>query len=210
MLERLLNSSRLYEGSRRLIGAESEMRKLVDRIVKPNDAMRILDFGCGNGRLVGFVGDAEYIGIDNNPSYIESATATYGGPRVHFYCADLDTLASLPIEPVDVVISIGVLHHLDETVAEKALAASRDLLEADGRLVTMDPCFEPNQSSVARVLMALDRGKYVRHPEGYRRLISEGFVIDNESLWTDVYKFPYTHFVTESRPKQATAVATEA
>ena len=177
------------------------MTNILDRVVRPTDGMRILDFGCGNGRLVPFIGDAEYIGVDNNPSYIDAATAQYAGPRVEFHCADLDSLASLGIDAVDVVVCIGVLHHLDDSVAAKALSASHDLLKPDGRLITMDPCFEPTQNSVARVLMALDRGKFVRHPEGYRSLISQDFINHSESLWTDVYKFPYTHFVTESRPK---------
>jgi 2-polyprenyl-3-methyl-5-hydroxy-6-metoxy-1,4-benzoquinol methylase len=210
VLDRLLASSKLYEGSRRLIGAESEMRKLLDRVVKPTDGMRILDFGCGNGRLVPFVAGAEYVGVDNNSSYIDSATAEHAGPKVQFHCADLDSLASLGIDPVDVVVCIGVLHHLDDSVAAKALSASHDLLKPEGRLITMDPCFEPSQHSVARVLMALDRGKFVRHPEGYRSLISENFITDSESLWTDVYKFPYTHFVTESRPKHDVGVGPEA
>ena len=67
----------------------------------------------------------------------------------------------------------------------------------------MDPCFEPSQHSVARVLMALDRGKYVRHPEGYRALNAQSFVTHTEHLWTHVYKFPYTHFVTESTPRES-------
>ena len=62
----------------------------------------------------------------------------------------------------------------------------------------MDPCFDPNQHSIARVLMALDRGKYVRHPEGYEHLIGERFLLSRRELWPDVYRFPYTHFVTES------------
>ena len=104
------------------------------------------------------------------------------------------------LEPVDVVVCIGVLHHLSQDVAIPALGAAAALLREGGRLITMDPCFEPSQSPVARVLMALDRGKFVRHPEGYRELISHSFRVTSERLWDDVYKFPYTHFVTESTP----------
>jgi 2-polyprenyl-3-methyl-5-hydroxy-6-metoxy-1,4-benzoquinol methylase len=198
VLERTLASSKVYEWSRQMIGAESEMRHTVDEVVKPTPGMRVLDFGCGNGRLVPFLKGVQYVGVDNNPSYIESAIAQYAGPDVEFHCADLNDLAAMGIEPVDVVICIGVLHHLDDSVASRALEASANLLKSDGRLVTMDPCFEPSQHSIARVLMALDRGKFVRHPEGYRNLISKSFVSKEERIWTHVYKFPYTHFVTES------------
>ena len=176
------------------------MRHMVDEVVRPVPGMRLLDFGCGNGRLVPFVEGVEYVGVDNNPSYIDSATEQYGGPTTRFICADLNDLADMGIESVDVVVCIGVLHHLDDTIAARALEASAHLLKADGRLITMDPCFEPSQHSLARVLMALDRGKYVRHPEGYRNLLHKNFEIESERLWTHVYKFPYTHFVTESKP----------
>lgn len=100
-----------------MIGAEPEMRHMVDEVVKPTPGMRLLDFGCGNGRLVAFVQGVDYVGVDNNPSYIESAQVEYGGPSARFVCADLNDLASMNIEPVDVVVCVGVLHHLDDEVA---------------------------------------------------------------------------------------------
>ena len=84
ILDRLLASSKIYAGPRRLIGAESEMRNLMERVVTPDDTMRILDFGCGNGRLVPFVGNAQYLGIDNTDSNIDAATIKYGQSRVPF------------------------------------------------------------------------------------------------------------------------------
>lgn len=176
------------------------MTRLVNEVVMPFAGMHLLDFGCGNGRLVKFLPGVTYTGVDNNPSYVGGAQSTLASRDVKFYCQDLNELAGMGLEPVDVVVCIGVLHHLSQDVAIPALGAAAALLREGGRLITMDPCFEPSQSPVARVLMALDRGKFVRHPEGYRELISHSFRVTSERLWDDVYKFPYTHFVTESTP----------
>lgn len=194
-LDVILAKSRVYEASRRLIGARNEMEQMIGRAVRPAPGQRLLDFGCGNGRLVPFVGGVTYIGVDNNESYIEDARRTYGSPNASFICCDLFDLGSLDIEPVDYVVSIGVLHHLEDEVAEVALRSALSTLKPAGKLITMDPCFEPTQASIARVLMALDRGRFVRHPADYRRLVERaGGEVDGE-IWKDVYKFPYTHWV---------------
>ena len=147
------------------------MQRLVDDVVRPQPGQRLLDFGCGNGRLVPFVPQVEYVGVDSNPGYIESARDEYGSPSVEFICGDLLKLGSLGIEPIDVVVSIRVLHHLDDDVAEAALRSALAILRPGGRLITMDPCFEPSQHSIAWVFMALDRGRFVRHPADYQRLV---------------------------------------
>ncbi len=201
LLEKTLASSKLYEASRRLIGAESEMRHLVDEVVRPVPGTRLLDFGCGNGRLRAFVPEVVYVGVDNNASYIEGARQLHADDHATFLCADVGELATLGLEPVDIVVCIGVLHHLDDGTIESALDAAAGLVRSGGRLVTMDPCFEPGQRSLARVLMALDRGKFVRHPADYLRLIAGSFDVQKTEVWDHVYKFPYTHFVTESTPR---------
>jgi 2-polyprenyl-3-methyl-5-hydroxy-6-metoxy-1,4-benzoquinol methylase len=198
ILERILDQSKLYEASRRFIGASNEMRFLVQKVIKPESSTRLLDFGCGNGRLVPFVPDCSYVGVDSNRSYIDAANHDHKSPTVEFICADLFNLASLEIAPVDVVVCLGVLHHLDDETALVALKSAGELLKPGGRLVTMDPCFEPSQHSIARVLMALDRGRFVRHPNDYARLIATAVRTPRFEIWGDVYRFPYTHFVTET------------
>jgi SAM-dependent methyltransferase len=178
-----------------VIGARNEMRRLVDDVVRPQPGQRLLDFGCGNGRLVPFVPQVEYVGVDSNAGYIDAARAEYGSPSVQFICGDLLKLGSLDIEPIDVVVSIGVLHHLDDAVAEAALKSALAILRPGGRLITMDPCFEPSQHSIARVLMALDRGRFVRHPADYQRLVERAGGSVTQEIWHDIYRFPYTHCI---------------
>ncbi|CAB4364833.1 unannotated protein [freshwater metagenome] len=195
VLDRVLHGARLYDLSRRTIGASNEMRRLVGDVVRPTEGTRMLDFGCGNGRLVPFLPNLDYVGVDNNPSYIEQATATHGSDQVRFVCADVKDLPSLGFGEFDVVVSLGVLHHLSDEVAETAVTAVLQQLTPQGRLITMDPCFHPEQASLARVLMAMDRGRYVRHPEDYRRLVERCNGVVTQQIWHDVYKFPYTHCV---------------
>jgi SAM-dependent methyltransferase len=198
MLKQLLKYSSVYEASRRLIGAEAEMRHLVDNVIKPWDEIRVLDIGCGNGRLVPFLPNAQYVGVDHNESYIKAATEKWSNkPNVRFVCGDLEG-RSHEFGDFDVVVSLGVLHHLDDSVADDAIRSASRCLAADGRLITMDPCFEPEQLQIARVLMALDRGKFVRHPSDYERLILRHMKRCEGVTVNSIYKFPYTHFVTES------------
>lgn len=196
VLERLLGGSRVYEFSRRAIGARREMETMIERVIKPQPDHRVLDFGCGNGRLLAFLPPCDYVGVDSNPSYIDDASERLAGPRARFVCGDLLHLDELDLEPVDHVVSIGVLHHLDDETAETAMTSALKILKPGGRISTMDPCFEPDQPSVARVLMAMDRGRFVRHPADYRRLVERaGGSVQRQQIWSDVYKFPYTHCV---------------
>lgn len=198
VLERVLASSQAYEASRRFIGAYREMELLRDRVIRPEPGLRVLDFGCGNGRLVRFLPGVEYIGVDSNPSYIEAASREHTTPGTTFICGDVFQLDTLGIQPVDVVVCLGVLHHLDDDTAGRGLASASELLRPGGRVVTMDPCFEPSQRSTARVLMALDRGRFVRHPGDYRRLVGNSFGTVDQEIWSDVYRFPYTHCVQQA------------
>ncbi len=198
VLERVLASPLAYEASRRTIGAHREMELLRDRVIHPRPGLRVLDFGCGNGRLVPFLPTVDYVGVDSNPSYIRSAEADHGSAHARFICGDVFDLDALGTGPVDVVVCLGVLHHLDDETAGRGLASACDLLEPGGRLVTMDPCFEPSQRAVARVLMALDRGRFVRHPNDYRRLVEASFGAVDQEIWSDVYRFPYTHCVQQA------------
>jgi SAM-dependent methyltransferase len=198
LLDRVLADSRAYEFSRQVIGAREEMRRLVDDVVQPEPGMRVLDLGCGNGRLVPYLNGASYVGLDSNPSYVHAATSKWGSESTRFVVADLVRLADVEIESVDAVVLLGVLHHLPDDVASAALQGAAELLAPGGRVITMDPCFEPTQRSIARVLMALDRGRYVRHPADYLRLIESHLEDVTSEIWTDVYWFPYTHLVTTS------------
>jgi SAM-dependent methyltransferase len=96
---------------------------------------RVVDGGCGKGRhlrVAAEFGAEDVIGIDLGPAVEAAARNTAGLEAVHVVQGDL-TRPPLKRGAMDLVYSIGVLHHLPEPVAGFRALAS--LLRPGGRFV---------------------------------------------------------------------------
>ena len=63
--------------------------------------------------------------------------------------------------------------------------------------MTIDGCYVPGQSAVARWLLSRDRGRYVRSQNEYLQLMRQIFPDVKSSVRTDLLRVPYTHLVAE-------------
>lgn len=76
---------------------------------------RILDFGCGNGRLLELFqnADVRYFGADASQKLIEAAQSRYAGKKAEFFKIN-PVQASLPFADnfFNTVYAIAVFHHL--------------------------------------------------------------------------------------------------
>ena len=99
----------------------------------------------------------------------------------------------------DLVLATGVLHHLTDAEAVDLFRVAHAALKPGGRLVTLDGCFSPGQSFVARQMLKNDRGQYVRDEAGYLALARQVFVEVTPTVTTDLLRIPYTHLVMECR-----------
>ena len=74
--------------------------------------IKILDLGCGNGRLIKELTDLniDYVGVDPSHELINIARHKY--PEYNLHCYDGVGLYDYSDESFDHVISIAVLHHL--------------------------------------------------------------------------------------------------
>jgi SAM-dependent methyltransferase len=97
---------------------------------------RVLDAGCGKGRhlrLAAKFGAQDVIGIDLGPAVEAAAHNTADLPNVHIVQGDL-TQPPFPEAIVDMIYSIGVLHHLADPAA--GFRALSPVLAPHGRFVT--------------------------------------------------------------------------
>jgi SAM-dependent methyltransferase len=174
------------------------MKRLVDAYLQPLPNQTIVDLGCGTGDLVRFIDPTcSYIGVDHNPAYLSPGSLDSeltAGRRV-FLNADLGQLDQLDLPPADAAFALGVLHHLPDQLVVQVLRSALTILKPGGRLVTVDPVFVPEQASSARVMMALDRGRFVRHVEHYQELLARACPGAEMHLRDDINPFPYNHIV---------------
>lgn len=189
----------LYDAVQGLMGARKGRRAFVADFVRPAAGNRILDLGCGTARILrDLPRNVEYWGYDVSRAYIDAARARFG-ERATFVCGELDERALARLPRFEIVLGVGLLHHLEDAQARKLLSHARMALQENGRLVTIDPCYAPDQPLLARILVRCDRGRYVRTPEGYRILAESAFRrvagAVRHRRW-----IPYSHWVMECRP----------
>jgi SAM-dependent methyltransferase len=111
--------------------------RLVDAMA-PRGA-RILDAGCGPGRLGGYLATVghEVVGVDVDPVLIEAAEQDHPGPRwLVGDLAELDLPARGIVEPFDVIVSAGnVMTFVAPSTRVRVLSRLRAHLADGGRAV---------------------------------------------------------------------------
>jgi len=111
--------------------------RFVDAMV--SRGARVLDAGCGPGRLGGRLHQLghDVVGVDLDPILIAAAEVDHAGPT--WLAADLSTLdlPAMGVEPgFDVVVSAGnVMGFLDPATRRQVLRQLGSVLADDGRLV---------------------------------------------------------------------------
>jgi cyclopropane fatty-acyl-phospholipid synthase-like methyltransferase len=177
-----------------LVGGPACTKALVDQYIQPEDGARILDIGCGPGTLVPYLPQSGYLGFDLSSEYIEVARRRF--PKARFVCERVSRF-SVSQQSFDVVIAIGIIHHLDDAEATQLFQIAYEALRFGGKLVTVDGVFTNDQSAAARWLLARDRGEHVRSEQEYVKIASNVFKNVKASVRHDLLRIPYTHLIME-------------
>ncbi|MCR4304645.1 MAG: class I SAM-dependent methyltransferase [Gallionella sp.] len=197
-LKSILEQPFVYKLFSALVGAQYSISTFVNQYVRPAAGDRILDIGCGPGKILDHLPQVDYFGFDFSPSYIGSANRRYGH-RGQFFCqrvSEAQVFLEQP-ESFDIVLAIGVLHHLDDAEALQLFEIAWRALKKGGRLVTYDGCYVRGQSRAATYLLSRDRGQFVRDEQGYTSLARSSFDEVRASVRHDLLRIPYTHIIME-------------
>jgi len=140
----------------------AEMKHLVEEYVQAGD--RILDAGCGNGRLYQLVKDKKifYEGIDGSPKLVDIAKQKYGD---HFTVKNLVDLAEYPDNSFSLIFCVATFQHIPGAEYRKQVLRSfKRLLLNDSHLIMINwnilnqEKFKPYLKKSARMLPGLDKG----------------------------------------------------
>lgn len=182
----------VYRLFSRIVGQGSARQVYVNDYIQPKAGNRILDIGCGPADILEYLPvNIEYIGFDMSAEYIKAARTRFGR-RGRFICQSLSLEIIEQMELFDLVIAIGVLHHLDNANAENLFILALRALKPGGRLITIDPVFFSGQSRLEHYLISKDRGEFVRSDQEYMSLIPQGFRTNKAVIRQRLLRMPYS------------------
>ena len=191
----MLSHPAIYSGFQTLMGAHGTRQIFVAQWIKPFSGMKILDVGCGPADILAYLPEVVYHGFDISDAYIAQATKRFGS-RGQFHCRQLQATDLSTLPQFDLILALGLLHHLDDPDALGVLRLGHEALSPGGRMLTIDPCLDPTQNVVARFLVRNDRGQNVRRKEGYQELADAVYASTHVDVRHQSW-IPYTHCFME-------------
>jgi SAM-dependent methyltransferase len=191
----LMSHPSIYSKVTLFLRGKRTTQEFINTYVKPRPGDRILDIGCGPGDALQFLPDVTYYGFDMDAGYIKMAKERYKNDnRARFYHEKV-RLGAVGESNFDIVIAMGVIHHLDDYDARRLFELAYHMLKPGGRLVTYDGCYFPNQSITEKFFLDIDRGKYIRTKEGYYEILGHTFPEVTSYSRLDLLMIPYATLV---------------
>jgi SAM-dependent methyltransferase len=198
MLYKSLSLPCLYDLTQHIIRGRRFAPDFVSRFVNPKPGDRILDVGCGTGTMYPHLSRTHYVGFDMSAAYIAACRRRFGGHGA-FFCESLDSETPKHFGEFDVVLAIGVLHHLNDAEAAHLFRFARQSLAVNGRLITLDGVFHEGQSGLVKWLLRNDRGKYVRTEKAYTTIATQEFDAVSSTIVDNLFRIPYTLMIMQCR-----------
>lgn len=195
----IFSNPTIYSAFQNIMGAHNIRSMFVEDFVRPFSGCAILDIGCGPADILAYLPEVDYCGFDISDAYIARANKRFG-MRGKFYCHELTHSDVEKMPQVDIVLALGLLHHLDDESTISVLRLAYQALKPGGRLLTFDPCLEAGQNPIARFLVRIDRGQNVRSGSGYAAIASAVFESPRVEVRHRTW-IPYTHCFMECTRK---------
>lgn len=176
-LHKLLENPIIFEIQQRICNNYSAIKvEFLD--ILDDGGKEILDIGCSTGTCASNIIDMcnnNYFGIDIDPSYIEVAASR--SPNGRFMVMDARKM-SFQDNSFDLVMFIGVLHHMNDALAISCFKEVLRVLKPGGLVIVAEPVFTPGRW-MSNMLLRMDRGRNIRTESGYRSLFL-GFSIKRQ------------------------------
>jgi len=192
-LHRLVTMPRVYDWIQRLLGGPQARDKIASELLGYARGKSILEIGCGPGTWVPYLPEPKsYLGLDWNEKHIATAQDRYGSENIQFAVADVSGL-DRSFRGYDVVLGVGILHHLDDSEARIVLHKSAAVLSPGGIYIGLEPVYHSRQNPIAKMLKMLDSGRNIRREDQYRSLFGDGYSVVESRIETSIMRVPYSH-----------------
>jgi ubiquinone/menaquinone biosynthesis C-methylase UbiE len=198
-IAKIFDNANLYKIFQYSVSRRGTDKIIRDEILKPKNVDNVLDFGCGIGYHANEFLESNYLGIGPLQSCVDKANFMFSRSGAKFIAGDHNALRIVPDSSYDVIMAIGVLHHIDDLIFHEFLKESLRILKPGGRLTTFDPVLHDQQSLLSRWVVRRDRGQWVRKEGEYLSIVSTYFGQNlNSKIYSKLLRIPYDHLAIEA------------
>ena len=197
-IRHILAVSKFYDLFQHAVGAYQWRKRVIEKHISPlcSSSTRILDIGCGTGEILTYLpNQTRYFGFDRNQDYINSARKRFVKRSANFTCEDVNKNSVSRHGSFDIVLAIGIIHHLDDALAQELFETAYSALSPGGILLTLDPVYTKNQSLAAKYIVGKDRGQAVRTDDAYLEIAKKRFKASQTLIDENPLRIPYTGIV---------------
>ena len=201
-MKALLSTPYIYNFFQKIIGAQKFRKFFAENFIVAKPESKILDIGCGTSEILDFLPiGCVYEGYDLSKKYISAAQKKYGN-RGKWHCSSISEIKLGNKSSFDIAIASGILHHINDKDVILLAKIAKNALNSSGRFVCVENAFTKSQNSISKFIVSMDRGKYIRSPEGYKTLLQYHFKHVNYKIHHNLIRIPYTHVVFEAYNKR--------
>ena len=195
MPKNFLRFAVLYKSLMNLLGGNRCRKIFVNDYITSSAHQRVLDLGCGPAEILNVLSpQIDYTGIDASENYISAAKKKF--PDQNFVFTTFDNKTKLNGD-FDVVLAIGLIHHLEEETSRNLIVNASNVLKEGGQFITFDNVLYNGQSWINRWFIKQDRGNYIRNLREYSSLFPQNIFQDIQfDLREDLLRIPYTHVIS--------------
>ena len=195
-LSTVLAHPSIYLAYQYIVGGIRARKRCISEHVKPTEGLTVLDIGCGPGYAIESFSEPTYFGFDISPEYIEYANRKFNPPG-KFFCQYFDEATLNWLPKIDVVLLMGVIHHLDDESAVQLLSLIKRVMSPSGKLYALDGCYQKGQSSIDKYFLDKDRGEHLRQEPAYTALATKVFPKVKGTVRKDLFYIPQTTLIME-------------
>lgn len=182
-----------YNLIQRFFGSQNMWENFVSEYIAPLEPKIILDIGCGTAEVIPYLPKGvSYFGIDSNQNYINSCLKRY--PHHQFIHGNWNMVDQLLQEPPDLILYLGLLHHLDDNSARSMLQNGYEILETGGKIISLDGSKQNDCGRFENLFYQVDRGRFIRSQQEYGALFPQKPEVFLHENWLRV---PYHYAVCQ-------------
>ena len=140
------------------------------KLINKHKISEIIDIGCANSSILEHINDEYlYYGYDLDSYFTNKSKFKYkNNDKLQFYNKGVDEIDFKKFDPnKSIIILVGLFHHINDAQIRRFIDRTENF-----KIFAIDAVKLVGQKNITKLLMALDRGNYIRQLDNYRKILT--------------------------------------